>query len=355
MLKYYKIVVNEGDDTGVDFNAFVDVPAHLKGFIAFGKVDRYQFNDEKRIVTGVMISVGTPIYRNSEDLGEHYVVFDAQTVDLIRRKFFMNGYNVNLNKQHDPNQVTNGAVLIDSYLISSTDSKLPNAPEAFKHMNLQDGSWIASYKVTDDKLWEEVKSGKFNGFSVEGWFEKVEIKTKHKMKKQNKTIWDLFKSAPKKADKFATATTADGVVISYEGELVEGTAVFVELEGEQVPAPAGEYQLTWEDGNVTVITVDDNGLVVSVAPVEMDNENQEEEMQEIRQEVADAIANFASQVHTRFEALEKQNTELVSENVKLKSEIETFKASGKFGANPKQTQSEEKKMTIAQIVANKKS
>lgn len=353
MLKYYKIVVNENDDTGVDFNAFVDIPAHLKGFIAFGKVDRYQFNDEKRIVTGVMISVGTPIYRNSNDLGEHYVLFDAPTVDLIRRKFFMNGYNTNLNKQHDPNQVTKGAFLIDSYLISSSDSKLPKAPEAFNHMNLQDGSWISSYKVTDDQLWEDVKSGKFNGFSVEGWFEKVEIKTKNKMNKQSKSIWDLFKSF-KKTDKFETATTADGVVISYEGELLEGTAVFVELEGEQVPAPSGEYQLTWEDGNVTVITVDDNGIVVSIAPVEMDNGTQEEDMQEIKQEVAEAIAKFASEVHVRFEAIENENENIKSENLKLKSDIETFKASGKFGSAPKKFNTEEKTMTIAQMVANKK-
>ena len=59
-LPFYKIVVNENDETGVDFNAFVDAPAHMKGFIAFNDAVRYSFNDEKRIVTGVMISTGTP-------------------------------------------------------------------------------------------------------------------------------------------------------------------------------------------------------------------------------------------------------------------------------------------------------
>ena len=37
-LPFYKIVVNEHDDTGVDFNAFVDAPAHMKRFIAFEKI-----------------------------------------------------------------------------------------------------------------------------------------------------------------------------------------------------------------------------------------------------------------------------------------------------------------------------
>ena len=114
MIPFYKIVVNEHDDTGVDFNAFVDAPAHMKGFIAFGKDQvRYSFNDEKRIVTGVMISTGTPIYRADEQFGEHYVIFDAPTVDMIRKKFFKQGYNQNVNADHDPNKVIDGATLLD--------------------------------------------------------------------------------------------------------------------------------------------------------------------------------------------------------------------------------------------------
>ena len=38
-LPYYKIVVNEDDESGVDFNSFVDVPAHMKGFISFNTTD----------------------------------------------------------------------------------------------------------------------------------------------------------------------------------------------------------------------------------------------------------------------------------------------------------------------------
>lgn len=349
MLKYYKIVVNEDDDTGVDFNAFVDIPAHLKGFIAFGKAERYQFNEEKRIVTGVMISVGTPIYRNSNDFGEHYVVFDAETVALIRKKFFLKGYNTNLNKMHDDKQVTKGATLIDSYLISSTDPKLPSAPEAFVNMNLQDGTWIASYHVTDDELWNEVKSGKFQGFSVEGWFDKVEIKHKTNMSKNQKSIWDLFKKAPKGKDKFAEATTADDKVISWEGDLGEGTAVFVELEGEKVPAPTGEHQLTLEDGSVKVITVDENGLVLTVTEVTAD-----EDMESIKEEVADAMRSMMQEVNDRFEAIETENAKIKAENETFKAQIESFKTSGKFGADPKKVNTDDKKLSITEMVKNAK-
>ena len=82
MLPIYKLTIDNLDETGVDYNAFVDVPAHMKSFIAFGKQQsvNYSFNEEQRIVTGVMISANTPIYRRDNEFGEHLVVFDADTI-----------------------------------------------------------------------------------------------------------------------------------------------------------------------------------------------------------------------------------------------------------------------------------
>ena len=349
-MKYYKIVVNENDETGIDFNAFVDVPAHLKGFIAFGKdSQRLQFNEEKRTVTGVLISVGTQIYRNSEELGEHYVFFDAPTVELINKKAAKKGYWSNLNLMHDADQVTKGAFMTERYIVSNSDPKKPNIPDVFTKQELQDGSLIGSYYIEDEQLWQDAKNGKFNGFSVEGIFEKheVKLKTNINMSKQKTSIWDMFKKDKPKTEKFGSATTADGVAVTFEGELVEGTAVLID----GVPASEGEHQLTLEDGSVKVVVLDAQGLVVSVADVEQN----EDETGVTAVEVADAMRSLMSEVNDRFVAIETANTQLATENATLKSEIESFKASGKFGANPKNTgEKEGKKMTIAEMVANKK-
>jgi len=351
MANYYKIVVNENDETGVDFNAFVDVPAHLKGFIAFGKNEKihYNFNDEKRLVTGVMIAADYPIIRFDKQIGEHYVIFDAPTIDIIRKKFFKNGFIQNVNKMHDQSQVVSGATLLDSYIASNSDSKLPNIPEVFEHMNLGDGTWIATYYIEDETLWQEVKSGKFRGFSVEGIFEKkqINIKTnKFNMKKQS--FWDMaFGASPKKLT-FASATTADGVVVSWEGELVEGVAVTVELEGEQVPAPEGDHELTLEDGRIVVITVDGMGAVTTITEV-----LPEEEMsvEELKAEVAQGVAEFAKATNERFAAIEAK---LEAENAALKTELNAIKKGDKFGANPKQTGSVESKLSVNNILNLKK-
>tara|TARA_R110002012_G_scaffold81085_1_gene205398 strand:- start:6515 stop:7855 length:1341 start_codon:yes stop_codon:yes gene_type:complete len=441
-LPFYKIVVNEHDDTGVDFNAFVDAPAHMKGFIAFGKDQvRYSFNDEKRIVTGVMISVGTPIYRADEQFGEHYVVFDAPTVETIRTKFFKQGFNKNLNADHDPNQVIQGATLIDSYIASNTDPKLPSIPEAFDHMKLMDGTWIASYKIQDDSLWQSVKDGKFKGFSVEGWFDKVQInvkenhntmklvkaeqfdkkvsqiskyhinideveiklheqlnyidvngekvpvvsgeyiteknekilvdsegriqkigfvKTNNKMAEQEKkdSLWSTLKSffdseestseTPTTETKFAQATTAEGVVVMYDGELATGTQVFIESEGEQLPAPEGSHQLTLEDGMVKIIVLDGSGVVTEIEDFTSEAEEApSEEVIELRKEVEELMKEVGKAQDERFKKLEDKNKA-------LETELKTIKEGGKFKATPKSgaAKDDKQKLSSSSILEN---
>ncbi len=433
MLPFYKIVVNEHDDTGVDFNAFVDAPAHMKGFIAFGKDTlRYNFNDEKRIVTGVMISAGTPIYRADEQFGEHYVIFDASTIETIRTKFFKQGFNKNVNADHDPNQVIQGATLIDSYIASNTDPKLPSIPEAFDHMKLMDGTWIASYKIQDEALWQSVKEGKFKGFSVEGWFDKVQInvtekmkiakfksditnitkwdveidqdeikegvkltrynkyndttvrvdageyvdadgatflvdadgmvqkmgfrKTNNKMKEQEKkdSLWNMFKSTflgeeeeqkPEEDNKFAQATSAEGVVVMYDGELGVGTQVFIESEGEQLPAPEGSHQLTLEDGTVKIVVLDGSGVVTEVEDFKEEETN--EEVIELRKEVEELIEKIGKAQDDRFKKQEKKIDELTKE-------LKTIKEGEKFKVTPKGGAAKEDKQPLSSssILAN---
>lgn len=438
-LPFYRIVVNEEDETGVDFNAFVDAPAHMKSFIAFGKDStKYSFTEdsEKRIVTGVMISAGTPIYRNDPDFGEHYVVFNAETIETIKRKFFKKGFNMNLNEDHDPNKVIQGAYLQDSYTIHSTDPNYPNVPEAFKSMNLQDGTWIASYHVTDDAIWDKVKSGKFTGFSVEGWFDKtkININQKHmklerfdkvsqvskyhvnvdafevklgeqlnyidvngdkvpvvsgeyltennekilvdadgkiqnigfaktnKMTDKKEKLWDTVKSlfvgeeaAPEvetESQTFAEATTAEGVVVMYEGELAEGTPLFIAAaEGEeQMPvAPDETYQLTLEDGSIKIVAVDANSAVVSVEDLSEEPEDGMSEAveTELREEIKEVVEQMSKTFNARFDSVEK-------ENKALKAELETIKKGEKFNNKGKAATTEEtQKPNVSQLLKNK--
>jgi hypothetical protein len=328
MLPIYDIEVD--DQSGVDFNAFVDSPAHMKGFIAFGKDQaiRYSFNEEKRIVTGVMISANTLIYRGARtelQVGEHYVKFSPETIEQIQRNFHKNGYHNNVNLMHDPSKQVEGVFMVESYIIGS-DPKQPKAPEVFESQKLADGTWIASYKVENDQVWKMVKSGEFYGFSVEGMFgiKEAKIKKADKMKKSKRNLFGLFFGTNR--EQFAEATTVEGVTVFYEGELAEGTLVQIIVDGEMMPAPAGDHQIMLSETESVVITLDDTGTITAVEPVAA-----EEEMEAVNtEELKEFAVQFKNEIGDTFAAMQKQIDA-------LKKQIKDLETVNKFQAQSRKT------------------
>lgn len=168
-LPIYKLVIDEAKETGVDYVAMVDNPAIEINWHAFSD-QRILFkitSSEKRIISGPLMVADLPIYRRDEQYGEYYAVFDAPTILQITQRYFKNQYTSNVNKMHDPNQKVEGVFMFESFIIDR--SRGVNPPTGFE--GLTDGSWFGSYKVDNDQIWEEeVKTGKFKGFSVEGIF-----------------------------------------------------------------------------------------------------------------------------------------------------------------------------------------
>lgn len=280
MLPFYNMKIDE-ETEGMDFIALVDSPAHRKTFEFFNgkKPVKQHFNDEQRIVTGVAIAVDLPIYRKDAQFGEHYVVFSKEDTKKIAQKMFKSGYSKNVNEMHDSNRKVEDVYLFESYFIDSKAGK--TVPDSFKDQNLKDGSWIVSYKVDNDEAWNNIKSGKHVGFSIEGWFnkEKINLKTKKQTKMAKETkgkFWNIL--FPTK-EEFTEATTVDGSVIIWDGELTEGTELKIKGEDADVLAPEGSYSVD-NDGVISVIAVDGNGIVTSVTTE--GGEGSEEEMSEMQ-------------------------------------------------------------------------
>lgn len=164
----YEISIDlNNEDTTVSFNSLVHDPAHEISFQTFANAKRFEFNDVEQVISGVAISADTPIYRyDSKTKEEYYVVFTKQAIkdiifDYARRK---NYNNVNLEHSHD--QVRDDLFMIHSYQVDI--AKGFTAPERFKDVN--DGSWIVSYKTPNSELYNRAKSGEWTGFSIEGDF-----------------------------------------------------------------------------------------------------------------------------------------------------------------------------------------
>jgi hypothetical protein len=145
------------------------------------------------------------------------------------------------------------------------------------------------------------------------------------------------------AQSFNEAVLEDGTQLSYEGELVVGTAVFVVTETEQVPAPEGTHALGGEMAGISIV-VDANGIVTEVIDTTADASNDlPVEEPAVAPEVT-ASAMSADEVEsivnaklgafsTIFEGLTEmiktvatENDALRTEVTELKGEFNTFKA-----------------------------
>lgn len=136
--------------------------------------------------------------------------------------------------------------------------------------------------------------------------------------------------------KFAEVTLMDGeTVLSYDGELAEGTQIFIVAEGEQIPAPEGTHELGGDMAGVSIV-VDADGVIAEVidAREESSEDVESEEMSEetpdmnaIIDEKMSEISEPLNKIVDGIDALVKENSALRNELNELKSEFNEFKQS----------------------------
>lgn len=164
----YDLIIDEttNDFSGTEFVALVDKPAFKRDFLTFAEKLQFEIQDQQ-IVTGPLIVPQQLIYRDNATLGQHYVKFSRDTIKKIAIKFAKNGYQKNVNLMHDPALKVDGVTMFESFISDSTRGIKPI--EAFK--DLPDGTWFGSFFVENMEVWQLIKSGKLNGYSVEGLFD----------------------------------------------------------------------------------------------------------------------------------------------------------------------------------------
>src|SRR5690606_37413544 len=111
----YKI--DETKDIEMVVNSFVSEPATEKEWLFFNKRKVLDFYDnEKQIVTSVVMLANTPIYRN-DDGYEYKLVF---TPDAIKKMAFDYFSKNNFNKisiEHNGETLEGSAILLESYFV----------------------------------------------------------------------------------------------------------------------------------------------------------------------------------------------------------------------------------------------
>lgn len=163
----FNIVLDpDAEEEGLSVISIVDHPAVEQPLFCFSAEEKKKMmfideTKEQHCITSVALLADTPIYRYSIEMGDYYVVFEKQTVRDLVEKYAKDGYQNLVSFNHDGQNV-DGFVMIESFFV---DKEKGINPTQFK--DLPDGSWCVTYKCTNDELWETIKNGDLNGYSVE--------------------------------------------------------------------------------------------------------------------------------------------------------------------------------------------
>lgn len=268
----YRVLVDDEKD-GMIRISLVDDPAVMSDFVSFDRQSRPQrfavADEEKRIVRGVVARTDFPIFRTDSQLGDHYVIFTAESVRDLAEKYLTENRADRVDLMHDGEE-QEGVHLVQWFI---KDTAAGIAPEGFD--DIADGSLFAEYHVTSDEIWDAIKDGTFKGFSMEvfytlqpeedagyvreavedadGMFDRImqALLQRNNMKISQRN--NLLRKLGRMLSSFASVTTDKGV-LAWDGDedLKAGDRVYIEdADGERTAAADGDY--TTEDGKVIVV------------------------------------------------------------------------------------------------------
>ena len=161
----YELILKDPEDE-VFAVSFVDKPAIERDFVFFGKEIQFQaIDEEKRLVAGPLLIPNKKILRLDGESKPYYVFFKPDTIEAIARKFMAKKFNDKVTTEHD--KKVKDIYLTESWLVGQSGKDKSN----MYGFTLPIGTWFGVYKVENDDVWDKVKKGEFNGFSIEGLFE----------------------------------------------------------------------------------------------------------------------------------------------------------------------------------------
>ena len=165
MNKVYYINMDESEELGMFSVSLVDFPAVETQFLCFNEEKPKQLffaKPEEHIITGVALRADLPIYRVNPKTGEeYYVVFTKETIKKMIARYSKQGMMNNVDLQHS-GELVSGVYMVESFIINDERGIRPK-----EFSDIEDGSWIVSYYVEDEALWNKIKNGNdLNGFSI---------------------------------------------------------------------------------------------------------------------------------------------------------------------------------------------
>jgi len=160
-LPLYDITL-EDFEQGMYKISLVDKPAIEENFIYFNKTEVVEMfaNDEKKEVVGPIMIPNKEILRFSPENGYYYVRFTEETIREIMYNYSKKGLFNEFGIHHEYD--TQDVVLLEVWMKESDNDKSKDYG-----YDLPNGTVFVKTKIESDELFNAIKSGEVNGFSIE--------------------------------------------------------------------------------------------------------------------------------------------------------------------------------------------
>jgi len=167
-LQEIELTIKNADD-GVFAISLVDSPAIEENFVALAAQD-VEFkvvDEERRIVVGFALVPEKRILRLMG--GKKFnIYFTKETIAQAAEDFMKKMMLKKFTTDHE--EKVDGVTVIESWVVEDSKHDKSN----IYGLGAKGGEWVLMSKIDNDAVWNEVKAGKFKGYSIEARFDGFE-------------------------------------------------------------------------------------------------------------------------------------------------------------------------------------
>jgi hypothetical protein len=154
---------------GVFAISLVESPAIEEDFVALSsqQIELKVIDEERRVLIGFALVPDKPILRIMN--GKKFNIKFSKDTVAQSQELFMKQLNLqNWTLEHS--QKTSGVSVIESWIVEDAKNDKSN----MYNLGATGGEWVIMTKIDNDQVWNDVKDGKYKGFSIEGMYDGFE-------------------------------------------------------------------------------------------------------------------------------------------------------------------------------------
>ena len=162
------VIADDSQELAIDAISLVNSPAIEQDFVFFGKEKNNltfaKVDEEKRMLISPALIPNKQIFRYDPNTdSEYYVFFSKSTVAKASELYLKHNNHHKATYEHKDR--VSGVLTVESWIKEGDSDK-----SKMYGYDLPNGTWFVKMKITNDDVWQEIKSGNLRGLSIEGYF-----------------------------------------------------------------------------------------------------------------------------------------------------------------------------------------